>query len=396
MGIRVQNKDNINVAVVLVGNEGYGIQQFLITDCKAAKDHGINFHYICLHRGELYEKLLNLGADVKIVGGKIPRPYPPNLLKVFSIFFSDFISNLKTFKKGRNYLKKTRPYLVYTHDVTLNGVGGLAAKSCGIKSVRHFHGQLNRRRNWGLSRILLSCWLSLCTDMGLSVSKSVRESLWGRLRGKTYVLYNGIRVKEIEDSIRLQKEFDGFSDVDLVCVGRLVGWKNQGLVIDAIKILACEGLPTKLVLVGGPVSSANSHYVKLRDQVSRLRLEKNVLFAGFDREPAVIVSKAKASVLCSSIEPFGLVVVEAMACKTAVVVADAAGPGEIVKHGETGLKFWPDDAKSLAECLRKVLTDEELRRQLVEKAYADVLKNYTAELHMCQLREKFCSILNQS
>ena len=87
---------------------------------------------------------------------------------------------------------------------------------------------------------------------------------------------------------------------------------------------------------------------------------------------------------------------ESMACGTPVIVADAGGPGEIVKHGENGLKFTPDNAEELAECLRMVITDNERANRLVENAYINVVKNFSIELHMRQLREKFCSILNQS
>lgn len=390
----MQDREKIDVAVFVAGIEGYGTQRVLINHYTASKNYGIDFHYICLYKGDLYQKLLNLGADVKVIEGNTPKAYPRNFIKLIIIVLSNLKASFELFKKFRAYLKEAQPDLVYTHHYTLHTLAGLAAKSCGIKAIGHFHGLMNKKRNWGLCRIIVSEWLNFCLDMSIAISNTVRESFWGRLKNKTYVLYNGIAVKKIEDSIR--KEANRFSDVDLVCVGRLVDWKNQELAIDAVKILVSEGMMVKLVLVGGPVSSANSHYVKLKNQVVRLGLEENVFFAGFEKEPAVIVSKAKASVLCSSNEPFGLVVLEAMVCKTVVVVAEAAGPGEIIKHGETGLKFQPGDAKSLAQCLHEVLTNKELREQLVEKAYANVVENFTVESHIQQLREKFCSVLNQS
>jgi len=365
----VQNKDNIDVAVVLIGNEGYGIRRFLIDQYNAAKDHNISFHYICLHRGELYEKLSNLGADIKIIGGKIPKPYPPNLLKVFSVFLSSLVSNCKSFKKICNYINSTKPSLVYTHDPTLNSVGGLAARRCGIKSIRHFHGQLNIKRNWGLSRILLSCWLNLCTDMGLAISQTVRDSLWGSLKKKTYCVYN---------------------------VGRRVNIKKQHILIESLGILAKQGLSYSLIFVGGPAEDTNPYYHKLKKKAETLGISDNIKFVGQVQNPFGIITKSRVSVLCCDREGFGYVIPESMACGTPVIVVDAAGPSELVEHDKTGLKFKPDNATELAECLRILLSDEAKAKELSREAYSQISQNLSMKTHLRQIKEKFCEVLDKS
>jgi glycosyltransferase involved in cell wall biosynthesis len=392
----MQDRANINVAVLVEGNDTYGVELSVLNQFLASKDFGIDFHYICIRKGNLSEKLLDFGADVKVIGGKVPKVYPPNLVKLVGVLFSYLKPGFELFVKLRAYLKETQPDIVYTHKPTEHVLGGLAAKSCGIRSVGHLRLVLNKNRNWGLSRILFSWWLSLCLDMGISISEAVRESFWRPMKVKTYCVYNGLDIQAIKQQTgQSAKEIDS-SGMKVVSIGRLVSIKKQDVLIDAIGILAKQGLDLNLTLVGGPAEDSNPYYRKLKGQVAAYGLSDRVRFVGYVERPYGIIAKSKASVLCCTKEGFGNVVVEAMACGTPVIVADAGGPSEIVKHDENGLKFTPDNAEELAECLRLIVIDNKRAARYAEKAYSDVVKRFTIELHMKQLREKFCSILNQS
>ncbi len=67
-------------------------------------------------------------------------------------------------------------------------------------------------------------------------------------------------------------------------------------------------------------------------------------------------------------EPFGQVVVEAMAAGVPVVAADAGGPAEIITDGVDGLLYPMGDARSLAACLVRLAENSEMRRALCEAA----------------------------
>ena len=66
----------------------------------------------------------------------------------------------------------------------------------------------------------------------------------------------------------------------------------------------------------------------------------------------------------------GIVIVEAMACRKAVVASAVGGISEIIKHGVDGLLVSPDRPDELAAALRALLTDESLRQRLGESGYA--------------------------
>jgi len=379
----------------VAGDETYGQQRSLIADYERAKDYGIDFHYVCLLKGQLYEKLLDLGADIKVVGGRIPDSYSANLIKLLVTFFSHLKPSFDIFRKIRTYLKEAQPDLLYTHEVSQYVIGGLAAKSCGIKAVGHFRVMFNTKRNFGLSRVLLSVVLNWSLDMGLAVSNAARDSLWGPVKKKTYPIYNGRDIQNICKTAQAIAAKEECPAPDVIYIGRLTDIKKQDVLIEALGILACEGLRVRTFFVSGGADDTNPYYVKLQDQISRLGLKDDITFTGFVPEPYGMLAKAKVSVLCCWREGCPNLVYESMACQTPIVVPDAGGAGELVEDGVTGLKFIPDDAALLAKCLRRLLEDERLRKRLTERGFAMANEKFNYDVHMTQLRQRFEQVIEK-
>ncbi len=141
-------------------------------------------------------------------------------------------------------------------------------------------------------------------------------------------------------------------------VGTLQPRKNIPVLLNAFANLPPSGL--KLVLVGGK----GWLYEEIFTQVKRLGIEKRVLFTGYvpDGELPLWYNAAELLVFPSVYEGFGMPVVEAMACGTPVIAANASSLPEAV--GEAGLLFAPDSPTELAERITAVLQDPALRAKL--------------------------------
>ena len=86
-------------------------------------------------------------------------------------------------------------------------------------------------------------------------------------------------------------------------------------------------------------------------------------------------------------EPFGRVIVEAMAHNVPVIAIDSCGPGEIINGGETGLLVQAGDVEGLSEAMIKITTDNELRTKLTQAAYLHATLNFTAERAAALIKE---------
>jgi len=83
--------------------------------------------------------------------------------------------------------------------------------------------------------------------------------------------------------------------------------------------------------------------------------------------------------LASRSEPFGLVVVEAMACGTPVVATRSGGPQEILEDGVTGLLVDVGDPEQMAEAFTRLLEDRSLLSAIASAAPAAVQARFSRQ-----------------
>jgi glycosyltransferase involved in cell wall biosynthesis len=145
----------------------------------------------------------------------------------------------------------------------------------------------------------------------------------------------------------------------VLCVGRLVPDKNQALLIRAFET-ARRGAPGELLLCGsGPLEE------ELRREVERL--DAPVRFLGYvpPGDLPELYAKAHALALVSLYEPFGAAVREAAAAGLPIVCSTTAGAaGDLALEGENALLVEPGDEAGVAEALRILLADSDLRARL--------------------------------
>jgi glycosyltransferase involved in cell wall biosynthesis len=107
-------------------------------------------------------------------------------------------------------------------------------------------------------------------------------------------------------------------------------------------------------------------------------ISNRVYFTGYvdDELRNSLYSWADVAAFPSLYEPFGIVALEAMAARTPVVVSDTGGLGEIVRHGEDGLKTYTGNSHSLAQNILHIIKQPQLGERLKENAYRRVLNEF--------------------
>lgn len=165
----------------------------------------------------------------------------------------------------------------------------------------------------------------------------------------------------------------------ILAVGTLLPRKGYDVLLRALALARDQGCDLNLVIVGeGPEASS------LAMLAADLRVQDRVVFAGrvSHREVLPFYLKAKFFVHSAREEAQGLVLVEAMSSKKAVIAARVLGIPELVRDGDTGLLVEPGDAASLAAALIKLEHDPSLRVALADRAYARVTLEHTWDRFM--------------
>lgn len=161
--------------------------------------------------------------------------------------------------------------------------------------------------------------------------------------------------------------------VNLLCVGRLVPAKGQHVLIDACIRLKKEGHRFMLTIVGeGPDK------VSLEQAASSGGLNGAVTFTGVLGQDKVreCYDRADLFILASFAEGVPVVLMEAMAKEIPVISTRITGIPELIEHEKDGLLATPGDVDDLADQIRRLLVDPDLRRQFGKAGREKVISRY--------------------
>jgi glycosyltransferase involved in cell wall biosynthesis len=165
---------------------------------------------------------------------------------------------------------------------------------------------------------------------------------------------------ELNHQIRNQYAIEEDAIILLV-VGKLVSWKSQDHIIDAMKVLEEQGYTTHLFMLGsGEMQEA---WVKKSNELKKSK----VYFPGFVSIELLPLYYAASDIyLCpAAIEPHSIAISEAVYMGCPVVLSNRSGsygPEDDVKEGENGRVFPFGDIQFLAAVLKKMIVDKEERK----------------------------------
>jgi GT2 family glycosyltransferase/glycosyltransferase involved in cell wall biosynthesis len=141
----------------------------------------------------------------------------------------------------------------------------------------------------------------------------------------------------------------------VLVLGAIVGWKQPQLALETIALVRRERRDVRLRVVGAPIDAQGRLLLEaLRGRAARPDLAGVVEFPGAVSDPVTELERASCLLHCAPREPFGMVVIEALAAGRPVVAPAAAGPLEILRDG-AGLMYPPGDAQSAARAVLQAL-----------------------------------------
>ncbi len=180
---------------------------------------------------------------------------------------------------------------------------------------------------------------------------------------------NGIRIDgAVHGSAELRREIAPGEGPLAVMVGHLAPWKGHALVIEAARRVREQNPAVRFVLIGDDrFGDHPGAFERLRQQVRESGLEGTVRLLGHREDARAIIQCADLLLHPAFPEPFGRVVVEAMAVGCPVVVfAGEHGPPEILKGEAAGVLVAPRTAEALAQAVLDLVARPDLREQLGE------------------------------
>lgn len=291
----------------------------------------------------------------------------------------------------RSLLAELKPDIVQTNSLKAHVLGSLAVAGTGVPMIWHLQDLPTQRGN---SLPLLEICAALVKPRIVCISKAVMADLSPRLQKYASVIYNGIdseavrqRSKVYGQSIRTHFGIPGEASL-IGVVAHLIPWKGHRHVLAAVAQLQNQFPNLYCLCVGGEILQFAGQKSSLQAEAQRLGVANQVFFTGQRDDVAQIMNALDFLVVPSEHEPFGLVLVEAMALGKAIVATRSGGIPEIVQEGETGAMVPVADSLALAKKIAYYLEYPDLARRAGEAGYRRVESCFT----LTTMAEKFAAL----
>ncbi len=270
----------------------------------------------------------------------------------------------------------SRTSLAAVTAVLLAGCGRAVATQHFIEPGRFQSGPVSRRLR-GVGHLFVNSRLHHVIAISRAVANAARR------RGdvpseRLAVALNGMAEPEspsAAERVALRASLGIPAETPLVvCAARLEPEKDVATLVQAMGEVAAAFPPVRCVIMG-----EGSQRPLLEAQIERAGLAGKVLLTGFRPDATAIIAAGDVFVMPSLAEPFGLVLLEAMALSKPIVATRVGGPTEIVVDRETGLLTPPSAPAALAAAIAALLRDPVRREAMGRHGRERYERRFTAD-----------------
>jgi glycosyltransferase involved in cell wall biosynthesis len=265
-----------------------------------------------------------------------------------------------------------------------------AAKLARVKFVWHVR-DLHRER-------LFLRTMSALADAIIANSEAVANTVRPFAAHKVTVVYNGVTltdyVAEPGSRAALRAEL-GLSDSNplLGNIGWFAPWKGQDEFVAVAKQVAARCPDARFVVVGAATDERYQSYEQQIRTQARDRIGNRLNFLGARSPLTPVLAGLDILVHCAENEPFGRVLIEAMAMERPVIAFGGGGPDEIIEHGVSGLLIPPHDVDQMAQAAAELADQPERRASMGRAARACVEQRFDSRVSAQRVQQIYESIV---
>lgn len=303
------------------------------------------------------------------------------------------VARLRSIAEKTTFLHEQRIGLVHLNNsITRHHEWMWAARRAGIPCVVHERGLPTygaADRYWARRLKLIvpvSRWVA-----GAMVAQGVTPE-------NIRVMYDGVDpgglpIERSPDVLRNELGIDPGQPV-VGIVGNVREWKGQETVVHALRTVAAR-YPELVCLFVGSITPADAAFKQKLDAIIRDHgLEPNVRFTGYQRDVPSFVNLMQFVLHASVVaEPFGMVVLEAMAQRKAVIGSRAGGVVEMVEEGVTGYTVPAGDAEDMAARVLELLDDPAKARTFGERGHQRLIEHFSLRRYINDVESAYEAVL---
>jgi len=305
-----------------------------------------------------------------------------------AVFESKGRFDLSTIKQVEDFVLKNNIDIIHTHNYKANLIGAWAARKARKKWLATVHGWIgtDARLRWYEN---FDSFVLKFANQIVCVSEPNYQDLLKKGFSPEHlaVIFNGIDLKRFSrgpGNLRLKQELGIGHGTVIAIVGRLAPEKGHKILFEAMAQIIKKDPDIKLLVIGdGPLKNT------LQEQIKELNLSGHIIMTGIRKDMPDIYGLCDILVNASYTEGLPMTILEAMACKVAVIATRVGAVGQIIQNNKNGLLLGPNDPQALALALSQLIKDPHKRRQLAQEAYTDVTGSFSDQAMFNKYKEKY-------
>ena len=271
----------------------------------------------------------------------------------------------------RRLLRSGRVDILHAHNgrTALHAtLAGVLARKGKVVVTQHFLAPSHTSNRGLKAKVSLSAhhWVNARVAHFIAISRAVADEMLARNEASPQQLTTILNALSAPDASTLKPVSDVRNEWNLdpstpliVCAARLEEEKSVKTLIAAMAVVKEKNIAAQCVIAG-----EGAEKEALQSQIESAKLGESVRILGFRNDVLSLMNAGEIFVLPSLAEPFGLVILEAMALGKPVVATNVGGPPEIVQDSATGVLVPPGDFVALADALSELISDSRRREQL--------------------------------
>ncbi|MGO4109168.1 glycosyltransferase family 4 protein [Paenibacillus sp. YAF4_2] len=237
----------------------------------------------------------------------------------------------------------------------------------------------------GLIGKAIRLYASHAAQSVIAISEPVMKE-YQKLGKRVHLVHNGAVLSEFSDREKAYNREKIRAELNtpqegrvMTIIGQIAPWKRQADAIRALHTLLQHGEENYLWIVGEPkFREENERYLEeLHQLADQLKVKHYIRFTGFREDVDEICCASDLLLLCSENEPFGRVIIEAMAQGTPVIATNGGGVTEIIQHGRNGLLYSTGQILELVQCIKDLQRMEPLRRLISDNAIDRIKERFS-------------------
>lgn len=328
--------------------------------------------------GPLAQRLRDTGVDVQILElDTAVATLDRNALggPTMNLFGKAFIL-LRFVARLARLLRRMDVDVVHCNSLKADLAGGLAAQLAGKRVVWYLHDRISADYLPAAAVRGVRLAARLIPHALIANSQATRVTLPAAVARRCVVAYPGLAADEFATNPPLVAD-----PPTIGIVGRISPTKGQDVFLRAAARLRTHHPDARFLVVGAALFNEGDYEAEVRALATRLGLEEHVQFTGHVDDVASETRTLAALAHASPVpEPFGQVILEAMAARIPVIATAGGGVSEITgSDGQFALVVAPGDVDALASAMRRIATDPADSAQRADRAYVHVRSDFTIE-----------------